>query len=762
MAKISITPTRRLGIDELSGGVNYRDGLSLVKNNQLTDVKNMEYKNGMLRPRPGFACADSDEFVNEEYSNTTDVKIYTKKENYRIIDGETYFLTVIQDSRGLNFRHCNGEKTHEVVQITAEELPKVDYTCNIFQFGADIYCICSGYYEGETTPYYIFKVAEKDGKWEYERIDKTKTNNVYVPTVMINGKPMQKETTGDMFEGYSILFPFAKYVYDTSIEDSVGETAARFYLPEKPVKGSRIVLEYPNVVTNGVVVHALQIGEDGNGAECDKPIDDPSGKHFPTEDHLNLRYDGKENYVSLTVYDYVEKNKEIEYIPSKLVRNIITITVELELKKETVEKVTNMTFSEWFGGGSEGIYGGIHLFMSGNTNEADKSLVCWSDFNRPLYFSESGNAYVGDKAQRVTAFGKQGDNLFIFKEGETYATQYVSASSVTSAESVINQSVVDITDAEVSFPMTQVHGYIGCDCPDTVQLCRNRLVWANSDGRVYTLVSASQWTERSIFEVSDMVRSRLGAEGSSKLKKAISADYDGKYMLFVGNNIYVMDYNSYGYAHVASYTKGDDAQANIPWWVWDLPKYRLHNNKLGEIEITDEYVTPISVISIDDSLYMWTTVATIKGANKYIIPELFKAGTEKDHTPFIQFLSDPLSSKQEYFKDVDRRDFYCMATTKMFDFGGATIKKSVPKAEMCFGNNGGAPIRVTTITDTAESGTEIAPEGEAEQHSAGFFSAVAIRNENKIVKSVGYRIESEGGIYLGAISLTYKVLGGIN
>ena len=456
-----------------------------------------------------------------------------------------------------------------------------------------------------------------------------------------------------------------------------------------------------------------------------------------------------------------EDNNVPNVTAANLMRNNMEVVFYSPRTKEEIEKIVNMTVSEWFGGGSEGIYGGIHLFLGGNTSEKDKALVCWSDFNKPLYFAEGGNAYVGDKAQRVTTFGKQGESLIILKEKETYATKYVSGDAV-SAEAVAAQSVIDLTVSEVTFPMTQVNGYIGCDCPNTVQLCRNRLVWANSDRRIYTLVSANQWNERSILEVSDMIREPLSAEGAEAIKTAISEDFDGRYMLFAGKHIYVMDYNSYGYSNVAYYSKSEDAQINIPWWIWDVPKYPKFYNTEGT-KTEEEYVIPVSVISTGNRLYMWGEVETVKGSNTYIIPELFTLEGDTDLMPYIRFEVNPDTSEQWRFKDKEKRNISCLAETKLFDFGAHGIKKSIPKAEFTFGNNGGEPIYVTVITDIGEDTQEILPDGqELKERRPGYYRSVVIRNDNKLARLVGYRIESDAGITLGGISFTYKILRGTN
>ena len=110
------------------------------------------------------------------------------------------------------------------------------------------------------------------------------------------------------------------------------------------------------------------------------------------------------------------------------------------------------------------------------------------DVDNPLYFPENNYAYVGDSSQAATAFGKQSDMLVIFHSREMYYATYVAGGDFT-AQDVIDGKIVDVTAYMAKFPITQINGEIGCDCPRTVQLCNNRLAWATSDGRVYTPVS---------------------------------------------------------------------------------------------------------------------------------------------------------------------------------------------------------------------------------------------------------------------------------
>ena len=231
-----------------------------------------------------------------------------------------------------------------------------------------------------------------------------------------------------------------------------------------------------------------------------------------------------------------------------------------------------------------------------------------------------------------------------------------------------------------------------------------------------------------------------------------------------------MDYNSYGYAHVSSYLKNEDAQLNIPWWIWETPKYPRNANFtdsgiLNDI-VTEEKRLPIlSMVTVGNSLYLWAEVETQKGPSfnmtTYFIPELFVVSGEDDIVADIKFESDSATSEQFRIRENVTREIPAMAQTKLFDFGAPTIKKAVPKTDMSFGNNDGVPVMVTTITNNGESGQEIVPNGEeTNDRQPAFFETVVIRNSERLSERIGYRLESNGNIALGGISLTYKIIGG--
>lgn len=752
---INNKPLRQLTIPHLSGGVNYRDGISQVLDNQLTDCSNVWFKNGILQTRPGIACAEENHNFESDLT-TNDIKhIYTKKENFRVLDGDTYQLVVFQYSNKLVFRYYSDtDKIVPVVEIT--NIPKEDFTCNIFQQNADIYCYCSGYYSEETTPFYIFKITEGDNRaFSATRLT---VNDVYIPTVLINVRVNQSNIDSEetmlkngaqFLEGYNLLGNKYKILASSSVPYDSGtpgtEKDALMYTllyDASLFKGQKVTVEITNI-SGTTYTHEVTINTGVNDKETEN------------------RGDGRYLIVHKNMLRFVDSSGETIWEKRKdFIRNNVIITAPCPNPKENYEKVLNMTKSEWFGGSSEGIYDGIHLFMGGNTSEKEKSLVCWSDFNNPLYFSENLYAYVGDKAQKVTAFGKQGESLIIFKEREIYATQYSSADEPLSADNVVDLATIDVTVSEVTFPMIQIHGFIGCDCPDSVQLCRNRLVWAQSDGAIYTLTSPSQWNERSIFDVSGMVSELLKKSGKAKMQKCLSVDWNGYYVLFVGDKLILMDYNSYGYSNVYSYSKQEDAQMYIPFWIWDCPKYNhyKYNSSLivdeSKFDISEKTINILNAFVIGNELFLLSNFEAAADDNEYSIIEMLRFTGNDDILPNVK-----VSEINE--RNLSKKEVSAMVQTKLFDFGDSTVKKSVPKIDISFGNNEGNPITVTTITDRGNSIDEIIADfEETDSRNPQFFKSQVIRNAVRHSNRIGYKFKSLGNLFIDSISIYFKILGG--
>lgn len=710
-------PRQAVVVPELSGGLNLRDSVSMINDNQLTDCKNVWFRDGVLKTRAGI----SETFLIEKEKAFGELKahdIYSMKggENCRL------FSQYNSSSKVVNF-YWIGKTWHEY-------LPDI-FNCEgnyfVTQKNNILYCYCS---EG------VFKYdASVSNFWE-----SLTEHQMYIPLIMIDCANEGSKLSGVMYEGYNLLSK--RYRIKFNLDKMDGQPML-FTLPHEYDYHDLIVkIEY---LKNGVIETVDHMIGEYNEDTKDGLILYQHPTNFKKAVAFTVKKDYSKNQAEYGL-DFTEIAQivggEIYHRDALAIateaRGVVSVIVEAtncdegveENFKRSIKKAFKMSHCTWFGGDSAGINGGTRLFLGGNTEEPN--LVIWSDLNNPLYFPENNYFYVGESSSAVTAFGKQSDMLVIFKEDETYFTQYNRNTGI-DANDLIDQTVVDYIGSSVYFPLTLINANIGCDCPDSVQLCRNRLVWACSEGKVYTLVSNNQYSERNIFEISEMVQKRL--KGQSDLKKAHSSDWNGYYLLQVGSNVYVLDYNSYGYQYVSSYSKTEDANIRIPWYYW-------------EFVLSHGASAPSIITTIDNDLKI------INSGNYGIF-----VGEISENCSFDNMLLsvDTTANYGGIEKPIE-----CYISTKLFEFGAAGYRKNVDKVILSLGNNGGAPIKAEFITDEGTEEEYITLEGEnTEPNSPGYIKSVPLNPCIRSVERFGVKLSCDGPLAVDGITLFFRVLGGV-
>ncbi len=714
--KINRQPLRTVTVPKLSGGTNLRDAITLVQDNQLTECKNMWFKDNILKTRPGITHVS---YTNDIYLGGDTLK---KNNVIMLVAGEKCSLVSFIESGdnyiGVTFRWVNGVGMNRGLPTYIKSFTATTVE-NYFAVrqGEDIYCFVK------------FNDANKIYKLNGVEWNELTEEQIYAPLLLTNCKTNGQTSMqpadimnfgAAMLEGYNLLGNYYRMLYSTVNRELFTENntnhSMTYSLYQNTAKeefiGKRVTAKITNK-SGTEYTHTVIISSTNNWSiEAEHPGDGLYMQVLAQMVWFCTNAGGSAAFV--TEVDYVENNLEI--------------TAPCSNDRANLEKIFNMTENMWFGGDALGISGGTRLFLGGNTKEKEKSLVAWSGLNQPLYFSENCYAYVGDSSQRVTAFGRQGDTLVIFKEKEIFYTKYTQNANI-SAEDLINQSVVDYSASNVYFPMIQLHSTIGCDCPDSVQLCRNYLVWANSSGELYTLRAENQYSERNIYCISDMIERKIKANNlAGEIKNAHSADYEGHYFLFVGRDVYVMDYESYGYIYVSSHSKTEDAQVKIPWWYWRLPE---NNN--------NELIGMMSCGGLPVAFYK-----TLAGENYALLTSVFNKNADMD---------DFGSSSAEIAS---------MITTKLFDFDAPHYTKNVPLINIALGNNGGRPINVSFVTDAGieEYESIVLSESNEDEYSPDFVHNRQLRPCISLIKRIGIKAECRGKMSIDSISLRFKSLGG--
>ena len=657
----------RVSVPALNGGVNLNDAPNLVEDNQLTAVLNMWWKDQALRTRAGLATTVERSFhiQTSGMGDSLTYKVYSPVRVYRDGKPEDYVCCSceFETSRANHVFHFyrfneSGSATH-VSSLTFLDYEDGDpYATGMFMFAANPTADGIGLYA-------VFNsgdIYSMNKNFELQKIDKSE---IYAPLVVVNavgfddtGSP--PVVSGTQFEGYNLLSGAFRTAFTTDGK------AHEFKLPLDNLtmnNGESPAVEYTG--TDGTVTRWESFSNTMFYAQASAEIGGET---------VTVKLYRRSGIIEFST------GADTPYpLPGSISNNLIVTAWKTD--PEATKKIANMQFATWFGGDRSGINGGTRLFVSGNPDHPN--LVHWSDINNPLYFPENNYAYIGESSQKVTGFGKQTDILVIFKEHEIYSAEYVSGNTYT-AQDVIDGKVVDVTANAAVFPITPINSGIGCDCPNTIQLCNNRLIWATSDGAVYGLMAANQASERNVRKLSAMIESRLKAEDRYLLKSALSCDVDGHYMLFVWNRVYLLDYMDGVFQYYATYSDERKAQRNMSWYCWEFPKE----------------CTPAAVMPKGDRLSAFCLQYHSYDRSGMPTRALFGAAYLLDGERDCVFHpSGPAFETGEFDISVEEREIQSCFQTKVFDFGSQERKKKIHRLHMNIADTSNARITVSYVTE---------------------------------------------------------------
>ena len=709
----------RVEIPQLSGGINLSDLPTQVEDNQLTDARNMWWHQGVLRTRPGLTIKQEGMLqVGATGQVIRFARGHSISEREMLLSG----MQLSSDGMAGSFYAYSLDPQNGITDLGVRHdvALNADGTWSSFSAKTD----------GSTgTEYYFFlsdgkilkQGEEKDGL-DRELVDA----EPYVPHVTVERRNEDGSVSNVRFEDYNMLTPQFKCSFSTDGKRK------DFCLPAKGLDIS--------AVTINLTLH--QSASSGDDAVYEKEITiTPSASTKASKTiylydipRCVIGYDNTKTEDAEIWITFNWKNGTVRIFGSKLQGDatrvdlplpeassnnlIITVSKAQEGQRETICRMTQAT---WFGGTRSGLDSGTRLFVTGNPEKPN--LVHWSDINKPLYFPEHNCFYVGDADQRVTAFGKQGDLLVIFKERELYCSQYVAGGTITK-DDLISGAVTDIAALTAQFPLTPLHPTIGCDCPDTIRLVNNRLVWATSDAHVYMLPSVNQYSERNVRDITAMIRRDLEKHTVDELKAAVATEYKGHYMLFLPDGTaYLLDVGNSAFQSFAYYASEKKANRALPWYIWKLDSG------------ADEWVAAVGdgerLCLLKQPLYM-----PEYGGQEWT---LYTLDSDTD----------------------DGAPIACGFTTKLFDFGRGDKLKAVREMYVRVGGVPNSCVHLSSLFAAAvfEDAYRIEPTEDGELYDAGYIRSYRITPNVNRARLFGLRFDSDGAMAVEGIGLNYSIQG---
>ena len=207
--------------------------------------------------------------------------------------------------------------------------------------------------------------------------------------------------------------------------------------------------------------------------------------------------------------------------------NTVRITYEL-INPEAQQSLYDCRYACVYGGTGE-----LCVVMAGS--EAQPNAYYWSGNSNlkmdASYFPIEQVQLAGSTEERITGFGKQQDNLVIFKE--------TSVGKTTLGTQTINDRIF------IDLPYVPINASIGCDLPWSIQLVENNLVFANRSG-VYMLLDTTAANENNIQGISRKINPVL-AKITADEDAVCSCDDGTHYYLTVSGSSWAWNYELSSY-----------------------------------------------------------------------------------------------------------------------------------------------------------------------------------------------------------------------
>lgn len=720
----------RISIPLLSGGLNVSRQATEIFDNQLTECTNMWFSDGVLKTRPGVEC-------NSYYANDkmvdTGIKISYNGKRLRV------YRIIKEKEIGILFYDDNGTATNGTGFSVDGTVKSAVFAGHLSASKQYIYCYYS-YSKDEKLLCGVQRFKIDEGKYgteiEIEDLTDIETygGEYYEPIVIVNNDfTNDGSVTGTTFEGYNLLNGKHK-ILCTSKDDEEDSNYLHAYIPSEQKEGASITVEfytkkwgYQKFVVDGQSgVWDADFGKDNIIGELDEKY-----KSLYVRFENKSHYDAQYSQLTIAAI-FTEGNGEGIGAGS----GSSNVILHLERDVDTADKVCCNTQAVWYGGSTGGISGGSFLFMAG----AEPNKLIWSDVDNPLYFPENNYLRVGSDSEKITKLAKMGNNLVIFKEHSVYIATCVEGEGVT-VEQLSSGAVTDVTSYAATFPTANINDDIGCDLPETVQLCRNRLVWANSTGKVYQIVTHSMTSERNIYAISGniekLIKQELKKIDNPKLT-ASATNWQGYYLLSLGNKtVFVMNYDNYGFTNIYSYSKTDDAESRIEWYKWEF------------------VYDVVNVANVSENVLI-----TVRGKR------LYGYDTEPNTYNWVCRLNE-LSAYDNYLvgstslEKVDMLDIPCSFATKWFDFGMMDYYKSIEQLYLTAGSEKGGDITLSYITQRGTVGERIINLEAETPDNENFIKTYRQLPMQKRLRHFGLKISSQGQFVFGGFVIKFKVMGGI-
>lgn len=322
----------------------------------------------------------------------------------------------------------------------------------------------------------FFKISYQESTQSFTAVDMSQPVNAYTPIIVINASP--DNGSGTAYQPENRLSPRKEVHYNAKADTAV------YHLPVKPVD------EVVSVSVDGVektlgTDYTVDLAEGTVTFTTAPPVTDPA------------------------------TNNTVEIVYSRA-------------NADALSSIMDCCYATVAGNGNN-----LCILLAGSVKQSN--AVFWNSNDNftmnPSYFPMSYYNLCGDSDELVTGFGKQYDDLILFK-------------SYSVGKLVFGVQTIDERDS-IAFQYQSINSKIGCDLPWSIQLIENNLVFCNAHRGVHYVASSSAAYENNIVCISDNVNGagEVGLLHDIATAEVVASMDDGeRYWLGMGGHVYLWDY----------------------------------------------------------------------------------------------------------------------------------------------------------------------------------------------------------------------------
>lgn len=646
-ASLKVKKSEQYKIPALDGGIDTSKYDGLIPDNCFCDCKNIWNKKGTLTNRPAI-LPNSDSVVDLLYSGYGDfIKGLTLTDTLVYIDGNpkkigycvegdnvsyNIFRPYLVDSNG-NLTEMGNIEFHRVTQDLYNRFESVFFMVANATVGSGIYAFITRRNEDVYPNEYLYSIYEASS--DLSSWQRLYDDDFYVPTVFMNGRgnnfDYQIESLNAYLEEPVELEPFNMLTGRFKAYFSSDGYSTTFELP------------FGELDTQGVMCRVYTTSQTYTDFIVDVTTDNAMGYI------LGYYVKFKINRSTGTFSFYF--NDELFSVPKmgSYGGNNIQITTS-----KTIENGTAKTI------GSKGVvlYGN-NIYLYGNSICGNE--IYTSSITRPLYIPEKSMVAVGEPSSSVNAMTVVCNKLVAFKDSEIYRIILTKGTAYDVSEFAMN---INNTFMKIdTLSCEAVHLQVGCDCPDTLKVCSNRVIWTRSDGSVYTLATTTYGKENNIYKISSAIDGIFENISKEDLRKAKACERDGFYLLHIDNKVLVVDYRIKDFGFPAKYSGQKDNSSNIAWYVWEYPE---NFNYSSVISLTGEVL-----LTCYDSLADVWYISLLNGDKDYLLNG----------------------------RELQPYDIECSFKTKYYDFSNPHIHKVIKNMYITECSGGRAELTIDNGVD---------------------------------------------------------------